>query len=291
MFEPVNQSNSSEWFYDAYSENAGLLVHIKEKVVDLQTKLQRVQILITEEFGKILVLNRYIYNAEQSTELAEMITHVPLFSGPDKKKVLLIGGGDGISLSNILKHNVEAVDVVEIDQELASICQKHFCVDSQVWHDKRVRYFYEDGFEFLKKSKDKYDAIICPLSEIYQDDGSPGMAFRLYTEEFHKMAHEHLSDDGVYVFEGASMHYTPQGSEWWEFGKIAKSVFSILKPYRLNAKRIPGGEFVLFFCSKQIDPITDLRNTSLKIDTTYYNFETHIASFSLPKYARDKWKI
>ena len=156
MYEPVNPQNSNEWFYDSYNDHAGLLIHIKEKIADLQTKLQHVQIFDTEEFGKILVLNGYMYQAEQGAELTEMLVHVPMNTGVEKKKILLIGGGDGISLSQLLKYpEIESIDVVDIDQELTKLCQEKFIVPKKVWQDPRIHLFFGDGFTFLEKTKTK----------------------------------------------------------------------------------------------------------------------------------------
>lgn len=291
MNEPVNQQNSNEWFYDSYNDHAGLLIHVKEKIADLQTKLQHVQIFDTEEFGKILVLNKYMYQAEQGTELTEMLVHVPMNTGVEKKKVLLIGGGDGISLSQLIKYpEIESIDVVDIDEELTKLCQDKFVTPEKVWQDPRIHLFFEDGFAFLEKSKTKYDLILSAVSEIFSADGSPGMAYKLYTNEFYQIVSNHLTENGIFVSDGTTVHYTAKGYEWWEYGKQLKSVFPVVFPYHFNSKRMPGGEFVLLWGSKTTDPIKDFRKPQSTLRTIYYNPEIHLASFSLPENMKQKWQ-
>lgn len=288
MYEPINQATG--WFFDSYTSNAGLLIHVKSIIATIKTKLQKAQIIDTEEFGKILVLNNYMYQAQQGTELTEMLVHVPFNSGNPKKKVLLIGGGDGISLSQIVKYpGIEKIDVVDIDEELTHFCQKNYIVDKEIWNDPRAHYHFIDGFDFLSRTSEKYDAILSAVSEIYTEDGSPGMAYKLYSKEFYKLAADHLSLGGAFVSDGTTLHYTSPGYQWWSFGKDMQGVFKIVKPFHFNSKRMPGGEFVLLYCSNNVDPESDARESKLDLKTSYYNFDIHLASFKLPESMKQKW--
>ena len=124
-----NSRKRDEWFYDAYTDSAGLAIKVKKGLVDVRTKFQRVRIIDTFEFGKILILNNYMYQAEYGTELTEMLVHVPFNVGSVKKKVLLIGGGDGVSLVQLVKYkDLKEIHVVDIDEELTNTCKEHFFV-------------------------------------------------------------------------------------------------------------------------------------------------------------------
>lgn len=290
MYKPLILDNTSLWFYDSYTPHLGLAIHVKAEVAHTRTKYQQVRILDTFELGKILVLNQYMYQAQQGTELTEMLIHVPFNSGKTKKKILVIGGGDGVSLSQIVQYpQVEQIDVIDIDEELTKFCRKNFFIPESIWQDKRVHFYFQDGFDFLFNSHSKYDVILSAVSEIYNADGSEGMAYRLYTKDFYRLVFEHLTAEGMFVSDGTTVHYTSEGYEWWKYGKEIKKVFPIVKPYHFNSKRMPGGEFVLLFSSKKYDPVNNFKWQGLDLKTIYYNQEIHKAAFVLSESMKKKW--
>lgn len=290
-FTPQIKPDTAIWFYDSYSKDAGLKIHVKEIVAQTTTKYQQAKIIDTFEFGQILVLNQYMYQAQQGTELTEMLVHVPLNCVGNKSKVLLIGGGDGASLSELIKYPfINKIDVVDIDEELTQLCQKHFFIDPKTWLDPRVNLHFIDGFDFLSQSKDKYDIILSAVSEIFNDDGSPNMAYSLYTSDFYRLVANHLSNDGIFVSDGSTWHYTSGNYSWAKFGHDLQKIFPLVFPYHFNSKRMPGGEFVLLFASPKINPTKDFKWQGVDLKTKYYNQEIHSASFTLPEFAKSIWQ-
>ncbi len=284
--DPANGS----FFYDIYSSHAGLAIQVKEKIADIQTKCQRVAIYDTQEFGKVLVLNKYMYQAEQGTELTEMLVHVPMHTKVDIKNVLLIGAGDGVSLSQLVKYkDIEHIDAVDIDEDLTKLCKEKFLVDKSVYEDGRVSWHFQDGLEFLKESKDKYDLILAVVSEVFNEDGSPGMAYPIYTDDFYQQVKNHLTENGIFVSDGTTVHYISEDFAWWKFAKKIKKQFSMVKPYIFNSKRMPGGDFALIWASNKTDPIKDFVSKE-SIESNYYNYGIHKASFILPEHMIRKLK-
>lgn len=290
QFTPQILPDTSIWFYDSYSKDAGLNIHIKKIVAQATTKYQQVKIIDTFEFGQILVLNQYMYQAEQGTELTEMLVHVPFNCNGSKLKILLIGGGDGVSLSELVKYPfIQNIDVVEIDQDLNQLCRQHFFVNPKVWLDPRVKVHYADGFDFLQKYTDKYDIILSAASEIFNNDGSPNMAYSLFTSDFYNLALSHLTDQGIFVTDASTWHYTSENYHWAKLGHDLQQIFPKVFPYHFNSKRMPGGEFVLLFASTKIDPIKDFIWRGIDLNTKYYNPDIHTASFVLPETFRQVW--
>lgn len=285
MDNPTIPNDNKEWFYDSYNSDTGLLIHVKEEIASIETKLQRVKILDTYEFGKILTLNNYMYQAEQGTELTEMLVHVPMNTISDIKKVLLIGAGDGVSLSQLVKYPyIEKIDAVDIDEELTNLCKEKYTIDKSVYEDPRVTWHFEDGFEFIKKTNEKYDLVLAVVSEVFNEDGSPGMAYPIYSEDFYKSVKEHLTSNGIFVSDGTTVHYTSEQFAWWNFVKKMKKEFSIVKPFIFNSKRMPGGDFALLWSSNSINPIRDFKWRGIELNNNYYNQEIHKSSFVLPEH-------
>jgi spermidine synthase len=266
----------------------GLNIPYSKVIVDRKTKYQRLRILQTDKFGKIIVLDNIMFQAEEGDELTEMATHLPLNVGPRKGTVLMIGGGDGFALKELVKHKyLQKIDVIEIDGDLLKICKKAFPFKG-AWNSRCARLIVKDGANFLKDSKDKYDLIISTPANTYTQEGEKNIAFPLFTREYFKLAYSHLNRDGIFVTDGSTSHYSEKKPNWVSIYKELKTVFPIVMPYFFASKRMPGGSFVLIFASKKYNPIKDYKSNQPDLKTRYYNKGIHSASFNLPEFLQKK---
>ncbi len=266
----------------------GLNIPYSEIIVDKQTKYQRLRIFETEKLGKIIVLDNIMFQAEEGDELTEMVTHLPLNVGPKKRTVLIIGGGDGFAIKELVKHPyIEQIDLVEIDSELLGECKKAF--PFKCWDDKRVHTFVSDGFIFLKQAKkETYDLIISTPANTYTEQGEKNIAFPLFAKEYFKIVYNTLSKDGIFITDGSTSHYSEKKPNWVSIYRDLKTIFPIVMPYFFASKRMPGGSFVLLFASKKYHPINDFKQNQANLKTRYYNLGIHSAAFSLPEFLREK---
>ena len=266
----------------------GLNIPYSEIVVDKQTKYQRLRVFETEKFGKIIVLDNIMFQAEEGDELTEMATHLPLNVGHKKRKVLMIGGGDGFALKELVKHPyLEQIDLVEIDSELLDECKKAF--PFKCWDDNRVHTLVSDGFVFLKEAKkETYDLIISTPANTYTEQGEKNIAFPLFAKEYFKLVYNALGEDGIFITDGSTSHYSEKKPNWVSIYHDLKTVFPIVLPYFFASKRMPGGSFVLLFSSKKYDPIKNFKLNQANLKTKYYNQGVHSAAFSLPEFLREK---
>jgi spermidine synthase len=266
----------------------GLTIPYSEVLVNKKTKYQRLRILQTEKFGKILTLDDVMFQAEEGDELTEMATHLPLNVGPRKRRVLIVGGGDGFALKELVKHNyLERIDLVEIDPELVRESKRVFDLKN-AWEDPRVRVFIRDGFAFLKNKKGAYDLIISTPTNTYTDEGKENIAFPLFTREYFETVKERLADDGIFVTDGSTAHYSETKPNWVSVYLDLKTVFPVVMPYFFASKRMPGGSFVLLFASKKYHPIRDFALNRKSLKTRYYNQGIHEAAFALPEFLLKK---
>jgi spermidine synthase len=262
----------------------GLTIPYSEVLVNKKTKYQRLRILQTEKFGKILTLDDVMFQAEEGDELTEMATHLPLNVGPRKRRVLLVGGGDGFALKELVKHGyLERIDLVEIDPELLREAKRVFDFKS-AWEDPRVRVFIRDGFAFLKNKKGMYDLIISTPANIYTEEGKENIAFPLFTREYFETVRDRLADDGIFVTDGSTAHYSEGVPNWLSIYHDLKTVFPVVMPYFFASKRMPGGSFVLLFASRRYHPVEDFEPNRKSLKTRYYNQAVHAASFALPEF-------
>src|SRR5690606_34499068 len=114
----------------------------------------------TRRWGKVLVLDGIVQTTEQDEFIYhEMLTHVPMFACANTRRVLIVGGGDGGILREVLKHDIEHVDMVEIDRGVVDLCIEHLPSlndDGRAFTDPRTELVIEDAFQFLKRERRKY---------------------------------------------------------------------------------------------------------------------------------------
>ena len=273
------------WIEEKLEINKGraLKVRITKSIEKVKSEFQEIEVVESDSFGKILLIDGIIMVTE-SDEFCyhEMITHVPLCVHPKAKKVLVVGGGDGGTVREILKHDsIKEIDVCEIDRKVIEICKKHFPDLAHSFDDPKVKIFYEDGNKFIKERKDEYDVIIVDSSDPI------GPAEVLFRREFFQAMYETLKIGGIVVSQAESFFYHE---------KIIKGLFSFIKDiypiseyYYTLVPTYPSGVIGFTFCSKKYHPIKDFNETeALKInDLKYYNEDIHRASFDLPNFARD----
>ncbi len=170
------------WFAEKLELQKGssLAVKIKEQLYSGKSKYQAIDVFVTEMYGRMLVIDGVIMLTE-SDEYAyhEMIVHVPMQSHKRPQRVLVIGGGDGGCIREIVKYKeVKEIHLCEIDKEVVNISKKYLPGIASGYDDPRVTVYYEDGSVFLKEKRDRYDVIIVDST----DPIGPGKA--LFTKEF-----------------------------------------------------------------------------------------------------------
>ena len=164
--------------------------------------MQDILVFQSTSYGRVLVLDGVVQVTERD-EFAyqEMITHLPMFiSDQPPKKVLIIGGGDGGVLREVVKHaSVETIHMVEIDQQVVEVGKTYFrdCL-STAFDDPRLTLMYDDAARYLQLEgkHQQYDVIICDSSD------PVGPAETLFRSEFFFSMYEALSPQGVMCTQG-----------------------------------------------------------------------------------------
>ena len=189
------------WFDELLYSDRSSLGYIQRFRVDkvlkeIKTKRQHVLIFETPYFGRVLV----IYGVVQTTEkdefsYHEMLSHVPILAYGKVKSVLIVGGGDGGVLKQVLRHRgVTIVIVVEIDETVIELCEEYLPLISEgAFKNPRTNLVIDDGFSDLAKTTDSYDVIIVDSTDPF----GPGEA--LFTEQFYNNCHSRLKMNGILV--------------------------------------------------------------------------------------------
>ncbi len=272
------------WMTELHQGKSGLTVKIKGLLESTQSKFQRIDVLDTEDFGKMLVLYGSMMVADNDlTSYNEMIAHVPLFVHPKPNKVLIIGGGDGGALTNVMKHpEVKSATMCEIDRMVVEVCQRRFPKLATGFKDKRAKLLFRDGTKYIENSKQKFDIILLDLSD------PVGPAADLFQKKFHQRVFNTLNDDGIMVAQSESPYFNQKTVK--QMYKNLRNIFPIVKMYTAHVPIYPSAYWSFAFCSKKYHPIDDFdaaRYKKLKMKNNYYNADTHLGAFCLPEYVKE----
>lgn len=276
------------WFYETLYPDIRIGLKVKRKLYSGKTRFQDIRLLETPRFGKVLVLDGVIQTTSRDEFIYhEMMTHIPIFSHPGPKNVLVIGGGDGGVLREALKHKrVEKITLVEIDEKVIQHSKKHLAEISQnCFQDRKVELVIADGAEFVKNKKKLYQIAIIDSP----DPIGPGEV--LFKDEFYQNISHLLTPDGIMVRQSGSTFL--QEEELRDNYQRLKKFFKYVATYTAAVPTYIGGLFSFIFCSKEIDPqklsLQQIRSrySRARFETNYYNPEIHIACFKLPNYLKD----
>jgi len=269
------------WVREVQLENTAMTYRVKETLHTEKTKYQDLAVVDTYEFGRMLLLDGIVQTTiKDEFVYHEMITHVPLFTHKNPKKVLVVGGGDGGAIREILKHkSVEKAVLCEIDERVVEVSKQYLPEISCGLSDPRAEVFIGDGIKYVQEHKNEFDVIIV-------DSTDPiGAAEGLFSGNFYKSLYDCLTEDGIFVAQTETPVYLPDFVK--KIYNDIKAVFPITKIYMAAIPTYPGVYWSFTMGSKKYDPEKVNPADIPEMDTRYYHGRLHTASFVLPKYVEE----
>jgi len=276
------------WFTDKDDNQALSLRYTGELLYDKTSNFQRTRVIDTYAYGKCLTIDNMVMCTEKDEyHYHEMISHPAMLSHSNIKNVLVIGGGDGGTVREVLKHNqIEKVVMVEIDKNVVEASKLHLPTLSQSFDHPKLELKIEDGIKFAANAKpESYDFIIV--------DGSDpvGPAKGLFTKEFYNNCKRALTKNGILILQGESPNFNKE--VFSELHKCLKDIFGKEKIRTLlfNISTYPSGIWSFQLASKGNVDVTVPDNEAAKKFCKnnllhFYNPEVHRASFALPNYIK-----
>ncbi|MEY4604442.1 MAG: hypothetical protein RIT43_1734 [Bacteroidota bacterium] len=277
------------WFTDKDENQALSLRFTGEVFYDVQSPFQRVRILESYKYGKMLALDDMVMTTiKDEFHYHEMITHPSMFTHGDAKNILVIGGGDGGTVREILRHkSVEKVTMVEIDGEVIEACKQHLPQIAAAFDHPKLNLIVDDGIAFIKNAaRESYDIIIV--------DGSDpvGPAEGLFSVEFYTNCYNALKDGGILVAQGESPKFNEKAFSELNitlqkiFGKNNAPVSLFFVPtyptgmwsfqYGLKGSKHP----------KSISQFDEIQQFVSDHGLRYYNGDVHVGSFATPNFVK-----
>jgi spermidine synthase len=273
-----------ERLFDGYDQ----CLTIDERLYETRTDHQHLIIFRNRSFGRVLALDGIIQTTEADEFMYhEMMAHVPIFAHGGVRRVLIIGGGDGAMLREVLRHpSVEQAVLVEIDAAVVELCRRYLPLHScGAFDDPRTRLLIDDGLHFLQHADERFDVILTDSTDPH------GPAKKLFSEQFYAACKYCLTPGGVLV--------TQNGVPFLQLDEVrstARHFDALFRDWHFFSAAVPsyvGGIMTFGWASDE----PQLRQVQLKtlqqrfiasgITTRYYRPEIHRSAFVLPPYILD----
>ncbi|MFY0594499.1 polyamine aminopropyltransferase [Roseivirga sp.] len=276
------------WFTERDDKIALSMKH-NGKLYDQQSAFQRVEVYETQAYGNMLTLDGMVMTTEKDEYVYhEMIAHVPVLTHPNPKRVLIIGGGDGGTAREILRHtDLEEVVMVEIDEKVIEACKLHLPNIASALDDPRLDLIVDDGIKYVNEAPDgSFDVVIV-------DSTDPvGPAEGLFSIDFYKEVYRILSPNGVMVTQSESPRFN--NKVFKEVYQVYRSIFGLDKVhcYLAYIPTYPTGMWSFSYSTKGAShplkgfDLNKSKEFAEKNGLNYYNEDVHSAAFALPNFVK-----
>jgi len=287
-------TKNSRWFIEWTTPYEAHMHGMKRFIYSGMSKFQMVEIAESYQYGRCLLLDGKMQSSEKDEFIYhEALVHPALITHPEPKRVAIIGGGEGATLREVLKHStVKECVMIDIDEDVIKLSEKYLPEWSAgAFQDPRARVLVADGRKFLSEAKaGSYDVIIIDISEPVPG----GPAYLLFTKEFYEIVTDKLSPDGVVSGQVGSTQCTDLTMHSMII-RTMKASFPVVRPFSIEVPSfdIPWGIAV---ASKKTDPVKlspaevdkRIKERGLK-GLRYYDGITHQGILQVPKYLRDAY--
>ncbi len=268
----------SLWYYETFDDRIRFGLRVERTLFAKRSDYQFVEVFETVELGKTLAIDG-IYMTSEGDEhyYHEMLVHPAMVTVPGAKRVLIIGGGDGGTAREVLRHpTVDKVVMVEIDSVVVDACKAHMPTLGS-WDDPRLELLIGDGIAYVKQSD------VEPFDVILLDGSDPvGPAEGLFNKDFYEGVSRLLRPNGVFALQSESPMI--QRPVFLDVVKTLRELFKTAQPYFGPVLLYGGAQWSWTFATNAVDPmaIDDAQLAHIEAGCKYYNRDIHRGAFALP---------
>jgi spermidine synthase len=276
---------TGDWFAETLYPEFQQRLRITRILHESRTRFQDVMVFENPRFGRVLTLDGIVQTTEHD-EFAyhEMMAHVPVIAHGEVRRVAIIGGGDGGTLEEVLKHaGIERAVMIEIDGEVVEICRQYLPdIAGDAFDDPRTELIIDDGVKFMRETEEVFDVIIIDSTD------PTGPSIPLFGSEFYGDCASHLSDNGIIVTQSGVTFM--QGDEARNTHARMKPIFADATLYVTQVPTYGAGYMTLGWGCRSMAPrrtpaaTIEQRFAVAGLETRYYSPAIHQACFALPAY-------
>lgn len=275
----------AEWLWDHGGEGFAHVYRTDEVLFDAASPYQRVRVVHTPMFGRMLVLDDAVQTSEADEFCYhEMLAHLPMVTHPEPRRILIVGGGDGGLLEEALKHPVERVVMVEIDRMVVDATLRWIPqIPGGAFEDPRTELRIEDGFAYVRGCAERFDVALVDSTD------PQGPSVPLFGAAFYGDLYRVLGEDGILAVQSGSPLY--QQDLVAEVRRNLRQHFPVVRTYLACVPSYPGVLWTFTVASKRHDPkALDPQQVERRVGglgLRYYTGMQHVASLNPPPFVRD----
>ncbi|MFS8523849.1 MAG: polyamine aminopropyltransferase [Limnochordales bacterium] len=268
------------WFTELQTPAVGITCKTSRTLIEEHTGYQHLAIIETEQFGRMLVLDGMVQTTERDEFVYhEMLVHVALNTHPNPRRVVVIGGGDGGTIREVLKHpSVEEAVLAEIDGRVVEACRQFLPSISGALSDPRVTVKIGDGVQHIREAREEYDVVLIDSTE------PVGAAVGLFSPEFYADVRKALRPGGIMVAQTESPFFNQDLIRRTQAG--IRASFPVTRLYLASVPTYPSGLWSFTLGSLTHDPLQVDPAAIKDMPTKYYNRDVHFGAFQLPTFVR-----
>ncbi|MEW5784786.1 MAG: polyamine aminopropyltransferase [Bacillota bacterium] len=284
-------TNDHKWFIEHTSPSTAHMFGVKDYLKSFRTRFQQVEIAESFFFGRILIIDGKIQSSELDEYIYhEALVHPAMLMHEAPRSVLVIGGGEGATLREVLLHpTVERAVMVDIDQEVVDLCKEYL----QDWHrgsfdDPRTELLHLDARQYLEDHADRFDVIIGDLPEPVE----AGPAQKLFTRQFYQLINRRLNEGGILALQAGDFSITFMDAHSAIYNTIKQAIAEV-HSYRAYIPSF-NTDWSYIVASKDKKPAClepaeiDRRIRERGMQLKFYDGETHRGMFAVPRDLREK---
>jgi spermidine synthase len=261
---------------------SGIFFAVKEVLYEGKSGFQRIEIIRNKDYGRVLLLDGLVQTTERDEfYYHEMLVHPAMASHPRPARVLIVGGGDGGALREVLKHPVKKAWLVEIDGKVIEACREHLPWLKKTFRDPRAELVVADGNVFIDKVRETFDVILVDSSD------PVGPSTVLHQEAFYRKLKSKLNPGGLIAAQAGSLmlHLDSHARK----RAFLKRIFRHAALYLGPVPTYPVGTWCYDFLSDRVDP-EKVRTLYVPDGLKYFNPDVYRAAFALPNFLAERLK-
>nr|WP_289125078.1 polyamine aminopropyltransferase [uncultured Halomonas sp.] len=282
----MSDLRDDQWFTEVFdSHGSAFSLKVSEKLLDVQSPYQHLEVYATETYGNLMVLDGCVMLTDRDNFLYhEMIAHPALFTHQDPKRVVIIGGGDCGTLKEVLRHpGVEKVTQIDIDEEVTKASERFFPSLVEANSDPRAELLFADGVKWVDDAADESIDLL-----IIDSTDPVGPAEGLFKTDFLKRCHRILKSGGVMVQQSESPLYH-SGSIIRELrNDMREAGFDSVATLPFPQPVYPSGWWSVTLAGKStnVESFREEAAASHEMPLQYYTVDAHRGALALPPFMR-----
>lgn len=231
-----------------------------------QTPYQKLVMTKHKDDLRLFIDGNLQFSSSDEYRYHECLVHIPMMANPHKEKALILGGGDGLAVRELLKYDeIKEITLVDLDAEIVELCKTNSqitAVNKDALSSEKLQIVIEDAYKYLENSQEYFDIIIIDLPDPNNDALN-----KLYTNIFYRLAANRLTETGVMSIQSTSPYYAPKA--FWCINKTIKEEGLEVIPYHVQVPSFGDWGFQLVSKNKM-----DVSKLTLEVPTRFLNDET-----------------